>query len=598
MKTAFTVAQYLKIRLEQLGLKQMFGVAGNYTAPFLNTILADPGSPIAFSGNANEMCAGYAADGYARLTGIGALFVTYSVGAFSLLNTIAGSYTEQVPLLLINGAPTNKEDSVEKNAGLLYSHTTGNMVPDIQMFRGVTVAAERITNARQAPYQIDSVLTALLTQRRPVYLEVTEDVWRATCIRPRGRLASGADAIITVSETDSAVAATLQILSTQPKVVFWAGIELQRYGLEEEFLGLLDAVNRHARPGQEVHFVTSVLGKSVISENHRYFEGCVTMTESEIQTLLGPDGCLIGIGAWTTGKDTSNQNIRNSNVVLAAHNGVWAGAQFFPLIGLADYIAQLQAALVPPSEASGANIRQLQGLRVKTRLSTSAASTGQDQPLTYDSFFATLGNWITKDETMVVDAGFPLVGAQSVRIPAKDGFVAQAAWLAIGYSVAAATGVKCAQPDQRVIVVVGDGAFHETCQAVADHHAYGQNNVVFVLANGLYGIEQEIVNPNPFRTPPTDYPDQQLDQVYPYNRLPAWRYDKITEAFGGEGRKAGTVAELTALLKEIRATPEINFVVEVTIPTTDVPAAIRSGLATDVGEDEIQNPSWPPVSIF
>lgn len=597
MEMDYTVAQYLKTRLEQLGLKQMFGVAGNYTAPFLNTILADPGSPIAFSGNANEMCAGYAADGHARLTGIGALFVTYSVGAFSLLNTIAGSYTEMVPLLLINGAPTNKEDSVEKNAGLLYSHTTGNMVPDIQMFRGVTVAAERITNARQAPFQIDSVLTALLTYRRPVYLEVTEDVWRASCIRPQGRLSSGAEAIITVSETDSAVAATLQILGSLPKMAFWAGIELQRLGLEDEFLSLLETVNRHTRPGQEVHFVTSVLSKSVISENHPHFEGCVTMTASEIQTLVGSDGCLIGLGAWTTGKDTSNQNIRNSNVVLAAHNGVWAGAQFFPLISLADYITKLQAALAPQSAEAGGSGLRLEGLRLKTSVRPATAA-GPEQRLTYDSFFDTLGEWITKDDTMVVDAGFPLVGAQSVKIPARDGFVAQAAWLAIGYSVGAATGVKCARPDTRVLVVVGDGAFHETCQAVADHHAYGQNNVVFVLANGLYGIEQEIVNPNVFRTPPVDYPDKELDKIYPYNRLPAWRYDKVTEAFGGEGRKAGTVAELTAILQEIRATPDCNFVVEVTIPTTDVPAAIRSGLPTDVGEDEIQNPSWPPVEIF
>ncbi|HEV2844391.1 MAG TPA: hypothetical protein VG477_06060 [Thermoanaerobaculia bacterium] len=121
--------------------------------------------------------------------------------------------------------------------------------------------------------------------------------------------------------------------------------------------------------------------------------------------------------------------------------------------------------------------------------------------------------------------------------------------------------------------------------------------MVFVLANGLYGIEQEIVNPNVFRTRPSTIRTRGLDQVYPYNRLPSWRYDKVTEAFGGEGRKAVTVAELTAVLKEIRATPDINFVVEVTIPTTDVPAAIRSGLA-DPGEDEIQNPNWPPVEIF
>lgn len=598
METDCNVAEYLKIRLEQLGLRRMFGVAGNYTAPLLNTILADAASPIIVSGNANEMCAGYAADGYARLGGISALHVTYSVGAFSLLNTIAGSYTEQVPVVLINGAPTNKEDSVEKNAGLLYAHTTGNMVPDIEMFEGVTVAAERIANAAQAPHQIDSALTALITYRRPVYLEVTEDVWRARCITPQGELRSGANAFVTASETSSAVTATTQLLQRLPRPLFWAGIELQRFALEAQFLQLLDALNAHTPPGEDVHFITSALSKSVISEDHEYFECCATVTKQEVRTLLGTDGCLIGLGAWTTGKDTSNQNIRGSNVVLAAHNGVWVGAEFFPLIGLADYMSQLQAAL-SPSDGAGITIPTLRGLRLKESVTHEVSDASDaDGALTYDSFFDALGGWITEDDTMVVDAGFPLVGAQSVKIPAKDGFVAQAAWLAIGYSVAAATGIKCAQPDRRVVVVVGDGAFHETCQAVSDHHAYGQNNVVFVLANGLYGIEQEIVNPNVFRTAPTPYPDQQLDVVYPYNQLPPWRYDKVAEAFGGEGRKAATAAELAMILSEIRSIPESNFVVEVTLPMTDVPAGIRRGVDAAVGEDEIQNPGWPPVDIF
>jgi hypothetical protein len=97
MSETVTIASYLKTRLEQLGLGAMFGVAGNYTAGFLDTILADPDSSIRISTNANEICAGYAADAYARYNGIGALYVTYSVGAFSLLNTIAGSFVEQVP---------------------------------------------------------------------------------------------------------------------------------------------------------------------------------------------------------------------------------------------------------------------------------------------------------------------------------------------------------------------------------------------------------------------------------------------------------------------------------------------------------------------
>lgn len=114
IENTFTVSDYLKLRLEEIGLEQMYGVAGNYTAAFLDTILADKDTPIKISGNSNEICAGFAADAYARVKGVSALYVTYSVGAFTLLNTIAGSFVEQVPVILINGAPTNKEDAIEK----------------------------------------------------------------------------------------------------------------------------------------------------------------------------------------------------------------------------------------------------------------------------------------------------------------------------------------------------------------------------------------------------------------------------------------------------------------------------------------------------
>ena len=594
MNESNTVASYLKTRLEQLGLDRMFGVAGNYTAAFLDTILADEDSPITISGNPNEICAGYAADAYARIKGIGAVYVTYSVGAFSLLNTIAGSYTEQVPVVLINGAPTNKEDSTEKNAGLLYSHTTGYQFVDIHMFRPVTVAAERITNAKQAPYQIDSALTALITHKRPVYFEISEDVWRASCIAPEGRLTSGADARVAVSEVDEAVAATLELIQSRPKSIFWAGVEIQRYRLQEEFLQLLNTINqKHVTPGDEIHFVTSALSKSVISENNPYFEGCVTLTKSEIQKLVGNDGCLIGIGAWTIGKDTGNQNLRSDSTVLASRGGVFVGAHYFPEVDLTAFIEKLTVGFEDLAVKKSA--RKMAGLRLARPLLTAARKTAS---WGYDTFFNAIESWITKDDVMVVDAGFPLIGAQTVKIPAREGFIAQAAWLAIGYSVAAATGAKCAKPDKRVVVVVGDGSFHETCQAVSDHHAYGHNTVVFILSNGIYGIEQLLVNPNPFRTPPHAYKDKLLNSVYPYNDLPSWKFDKLTEAFGGIGKKATNMNELVAILDDIRMTPDSNFVVEVCIPKTDVPAATRVNLETDVGEDEIENPNWPPAAIF
>lgn len=594
--STFTVSDYLKQRLEEIGLEQMFGVAGNYTAAFLDTILADADSPIKISGNANEICAGFAADAYARLKGVSALYVTYSVGAFTLLNTIAGSYVEQVPVILINGAPTNKEDAIEKNAGLLYSHTTGYQFVDIHMFRPITVAAERITNARQAIHQIDSALTALITQKRPVYLEVTEDVWRAACTPPVGKLSSGADATITVSETEAAVQATVDLMLQQPNSIFWAGVEIQRYGLQEEFLALLALLNKeHVLPGNDIKFVTSALSKSVIAEDNPWFEGCVTLTKNEVNTLVGDDGVLVGLGAWTTSKDTGSQDIRSSRTVLACHDGVFVGAEYFPSVQLKDYIAGLIKAFTVLAEQGD---KRLKGLRMPNATALTSSPLNAEQTLGYDNFYQTLGGWLSDDDIVVVDAGFPLIGAQPLPINVRDGFVAQAAWLAIGYSVPAGTGIGCAFPDKRAVVVVGDGAFHETCQAVADQHAYGLNTVVFVLANGIYGIEQYLVNPNPFRKPPVDYSDKLLDSVYPYNDLPQWNISKVPDAFGGIGRKVGTVAELMAVMEEIRANPTSNFVVEVTIPTTNVPASIQKEADSKVGEDEIENPNWPPAGVF
>lgn len=596
MSETVTIASYLKTRLEQLGLGAMFGVAGNYTAGFLDTILADPDSSIRISTNANEICAGYAADAYARYNGIGALYVTYSVGAFSLLNTIAGSYVEQVPVLLINGGPTSKEASLEQNAGLLYSHTTGLASVDIGIFRSITAAAEQISNSAQAPYQIDSALTAMITELRPAYIEIAEDLWRAECQAPQGELFADRPGSVTRSEVDAAVEATVELIQGSSKALFWAGIELARYRLQDDFLELLETVNgRHTSHNDQIRFITTALSKSVISEDNPYFDGCVTLKKAEIDTLLGDDGILIGIGGWTVGKDTGNENIRSNRAVLSYQGGILVGAKYYPSVLLEDFLKGLIEKL---KSIPAQNLAALRVTSKAPRLPLTLESNSSEK-LGYDAFFGALDSWITRDHMLVVDAGFPLIGAQSLKIRERGGFLAQAAWLAIGYSVAAGTGVKMANPDKRVVVVVGDGAFHETCQAISDHTADGQNTVVFVLSNGIYGIEQFIVNPNPFREPDDkkDYPDQNLNTVFKYNTLPKWDFVKLAEGFGAKGRKAADHAGLHEVLGEIASDPGGNYLVEIVIPKTDLPGALDSD-AKGVGEDEYQNPSWPPCKKF
>ena len=189
IKTEITVAKYLQIRLEEMGLTHLFGIAGNYTAPFLNTILEDKRAKIQVINDTNEINAGHCTDAYARLNGFAAVAVTYGVGAFTLLNSVAGSYVEHCPVLVINGAPTNSDQLKNVAQGLLSSHMTGDMYSNINVYRNVTVAAEQVTSAADAAYKIDAILDACILYGKPVYLEVFEDVWRMKCEPPVAPLA-------------------------------------------------------------------------------------------------------------------------------------------------------------------------------------------------------------------------------------------------------------------------------------------------------------------------------------------------------------------------------------------------------------------------
>jgi len=107
-----TVAGYLLTRLAEAGLASVFGVPGDYNLPILDAIAGRP--ELAWIGMATEQGAGYAADSYARLRGIGALVTTFGVGELSAINAIAGAYAESVPVVHIVGTPalTARDDDV------------------------------------------------------------------------------------------------------------------------------------------------------------------------------------------------------------------------------------------------------------------------------------------------------------------------------------------------------------------------------------------------------------------------------------------------------------------------------------------------------
>ena len=87
-----SIGDYLIRRLRESGVRDVFGVPGDYVLSFYAQLES---SPLRVVGCTREDCAGFAADAYARINGIGAVCVTYCVGGLSLCNSIAGAYAEK-----------------------------------------------------------------------------------------------------------------------------------------------------------------------------------------------------------------------------------------------------------------------------------------------------------------------------------------------------------------------------------------------------------------------------------------------------------------------------------------------------------------------
>ncbi|PPS69318.1 MULTISPECIES: thiamine pyrophosphate-binding protein [Streptomyces] len=551
-----TVARYLALRLAELGITHLFGVPGNHLGPFLTTLRAE--GDIEWVGTPTEGGAGQAADAFARIHGVGAVAVTYSVGAFNLLNACGGAYVEQVPLIAVNASPPYEQWQNHRALGLLTSHMSPRAESNLEAYRQVTVDAQVISNPGLAPGQIDAALTACLSERRPVYLEVMEDLWDEPCPEPETPLVRRDRPFGTRNQPmlDSAVQAVLTLVEEhpgpdgRPRPIVWAGEEIDRFRLAGQLTDLVEATG--------VPFCTTVGAKAVVDEDLPQFHGVYNGRASHPDVhgvFMDWATCRIGLGAWSTSKNLGGEQSVGGDWVMAAHGGVSAGTTYFPDVRLEQLLPALQDALVKAYGSGGlaadyyAESHAHHGPRGHRpaalehhRASLRAARSGhrRSEHLTYDGVFDRINHFLNHesadDWTVVSDAAFSLIGSMNLSLPA-GGFLSQVSWLSIGWSVGAATGAALApeRADARPMVFVGDGAFQETCQELSTHTRLGLRSVVFVMDNGhFYGIEQMLVHPS-------YYADRDREPDH-YNVLHPWHYDRLADVFTGRDTPANGVA--------------------------------------------------------
>lgn len=550
---ATTVAKYLIARLRQAGLQHLFAVPGDYASPFLQALDETPG--IERVPTINELGSGYAADGYARYRGVGAACVQYGVGTFSLLNCAAGSFVERVPVAVISASPSTKDRQLERSEEILFHHSTGDLRADRKVFRNVTVASEIVHGADEAPAQIDRAITAMLTHRRPIYVEVLNDVWSLPCAEPQGTLAP----MVRQSDPKSLAAAldaAWERIEAATLPVLWAGVEVQRLGLQDTLQQIVDASG--------LYFTTTSLGKTVLDESQPRFIGTYAGPASPPLTWTVMDDvsdCVVALGTIVTDDYLNIMSSSFAEMIEVNDEEARVGYQHYQGVTLRDFMEGLLARFREGSPRE----------YVLPEVAADAApEAGPDDGLTYNNFYFELSAFL-KDEQLLGDAALVLGESTSLYVFGnlfglpRDSFVAQAAWGSLGHETGCALGVALGS-GKRPWVVAGDGGFRMVCQELSSLAYRSSNAVVFVLSNGVYTIEQAFVDIDAFS------PD---GQFAPFDVLPPWDYVALAQAFGAKGYRAATVAELRTVLAEVNGLEDVPALVEVVIPQKDLAPQLK-----------------------
>ncbi|TBY70086.1 alpha-keto acid decarboxylase family protein [Rhizobium leguminosarum bv. viciae] len=543
MGETYTVGQYLVDRLRELGLGHLFSVAGDYSIEWVNSYVEKSG--IQVIEEVNELNAGYAADGYARLKGIGALCVTYSAGSLCTTNAIAGSYVEKVPVVLINGAPSIKKTLTFEQTGYSAHHFISGRETDLQVFEYITAAAVRIDSPHLAPMLIDYALTQCITERRPVYIELLEDMVDLECTRPSNALKAAPD----ISDEDSLNQSIAQIserLQNATKPLIWIGVEIDRFGLHDQAERLIRDL--------KIPYVTELLSKAILSEDDVQFAGVFDGESSSpyVQSLVKDSDFVLALGVWLTDINDLGWPIDLDKTAFASWDTVKYGTIFNAEVSLADLVNGLIDKRLTC---------KAQSLPAKTARQAPAVNPAGE--ITYQGFYHFIQQQIDGNTIVGADASLNYFGSLLLEVGARRGFIVQSSYSAIGYIGPAATGVSLAKQDkQRLLVFAGDGGFQMTAQCLSTQTRFNLNPIIFVMDNGIYGVEQWLADASVFHG---------NKPFYNSCILPRWNYSKLAEVFGCQGWKVDTYGELEEAINGAKENLNSPSIIQVVVPQRSIP---------------------------
>ena len=543
----YTVGSYLATRLQQIGLKHHFAVAGDFNLVLLDQLLTVKELEQVYC--CNELNCGYSAEGYARACGAAAAVVTFSVGGLSAINAIGGAYAENLPVILVSGAPNSNDRATEH----LIHHTlaTHDWSYQLEIAKKLTCAAVSITSADNAPHQIDHAIRSALREKKPAYIDIACNVASAPCDAP-----GPISAILGEEPSDpqtlrAAIAAAVEFLEGKQKPILLIGSKLRAAGAEKQAIELAEAL------GCAVTVMAAA--KSFFPEDHPQFAGIYwgEVSAPGAREIFDWADSVLCIGTifndystvgWTAMPD-------GAGVLTADQHRVYLEGHDFGRIHLRDFLSGLAREV----QKRPATMVEYQRIRSQPEPQQPAKP---DAKLKRTEIFRQVQALINADTTVIAETGNSWFNGMALSLPNTARFEIEMQWGSIGWAVPATFGYAVGASSRRIIALIGDGSFQLTAQEVAQMIRRKLPVIIFLINNHGYTIEVEIHDG-------------------PYNNIKNWDYAGLIQAFNaedgrGRGLRATSGGELEEAIKVAVANHDGPTLIECIIDRDDCSADLIS----------------------
>jgi indolepyruvate decarboxylase len=524
------LGEFLFEYLYRSGVRHSFGIPGDFALPTFTWLEKSKIQSITMT---HEPAAGFAADAYSRINGIGLVCVTYCVGGLNVLNAIAGAYAEKSPVVVVSGAPGRKDR--EKDP--LLHHKVKTFETQRRIYDEVTVASTVLLDEQRAASEIVRCVEACLRHKRPVYIEVPHDIVDREI--PIAGIPLAAAETSDPHTLEAALSETLALIRAAKKPVILAGVELARYRTARLVVRMAERM--------KIPIAADLLSKSAVPENHPLYMGVyggAMSSDEHVRNYVESADLVLMLGTFITDMSMGfyTAKLDRGRTVLATSERVSVRYHRYDSIQFRDFLEALAAAKIKPKHFKHPNPH---ALPEPLKKSESA------QALTMVDVFRILSLHLDERCCVIADIGDAIFGAVGIRSARQAQFIAPAYYMSMGFAVPASIGVALAAKNLRPYVLVGDGAFQMTGVEISTIVRLGLNPIIIVLNNDGYGTMRKIREGR-------------------FNVISQWNYSKICELVGGgESTIASTKGQFDDALMRAKKSDRVQ-VIELKIPRDDV----------------------------